>query len=224
LCVNVGNRRARHGSADPDHRAEPESGAAMIFYSWTALSGAAEASVAMGITDDRGRAMRAGEESLGSGEAIVVIIEIVRPAMALRTLAPCYARTGVGWLGKRTEAGDISWDRFFRATRNTVISAITSHEPPRHPKSIISTTQTPVTGENWGLWEYSVHHVSIPNKPSSPRGVWSHRRGNRGPGCGAVAGWGLGSGCGAVAAGGLRSGDDWCGLPVTPGSSWDESP
>jgi hypothetical protein len=31
----------------------------MIFYSWTALSGAAEASVAMGITDDRGRAMRA---------------------------------------------------------------------------------------------------------------------------------------------------------------------
>jgi hypothetical protein len=95
----------------------------MIFYSWTALSGAAEASVAMGITDDRGRAMRAGEESLGSGQAIVVIIEAVRPAMAPRTLAPCYVRTGVGWLGKRNEGGDVSWDRFFRNARNL----------PKHP-------------------------------------------------------------------------------------------
>ena len=86
----------------------------LIFYSWTALSGASEASVAMGITDDRARAMRAGEESLGSGQAIVVIIEAVRPAMAPRTLAPCYVRTGVGWLGRRTEAGEVSWDRFFR--------------------------------------------------------------------------------------------------------------
>ena len=58
----------------------------MIFYSWTALSGSSGSSVAMGITDDRGRAMRAGEESLGSGQAIVVIIEAVRPAMAPRTL------------------------------------------------------------------------------------------------------------------------------------------
>jgi hypothetical protein len=86
----------------------------MIFYSWTALSGASEPSIAMGITDDRGRAMRAGEESLGSGQAIVVIIEAVRPAMAPRTLAPFYVGTGVGWLGKRTEAGEVSWDRFFR--------------------------------------------------------------------------------------------------------------
>ena len=59
----------------------------MIFYSWTALSGRTpESSVAMGITDDRGRAMRAGEESLGSGRAAVVIIEAVRPAMLPRTL------------------------------------------------------------------------------------------------------------------------------------------
>ncbi len=67
----------------------------------------------MGITDDRGRAMRAGEETLGSGQASVVIIEAVRPAMAARTLAPCYARTGVGWLGQRTSAGEVAWDRFF---------------------------------------------------------------------------------------------------------------
>jgi len=53
----------------------------MIFYSWTALSGTSESSVAMGITDDRGRAMRAGEETLGSGRAILVIIEAVRAAM-----------------------------------------------------------------------------------------------------------------------------------------------
>jgi hypothetical protein len=85
----------------------------MIFYSWTALSGTSEASVAMGITDDRGRAMRAGEESLGSGRAIVVIIEAVRPAMAPQTLAPCYVRTGVGWLGRCTRAGQVSWHRFF---------------------------------------------------------------------------------------------------------------
>jgi hypothetical protein len=87
----------------------------MIFYSWTALSDASGPSIAMGITDDRGRAMRAGEESLGSGQAIVVIIEAVRPAMAPHTLAPCYVRTGVGWLGKRTEAGEVSWDRYFRS-------------------------------------------------------------------------------------------------------------
>jgi hypothetical protein len=85
----------------------------MIFYSWTALSGTSESSVAMGITDDRARAMRAGEESLGSGRAIIVIIEAVRPAMAPRTLAPCYVRTGVGWLGRYTLAGRVSWDRFF---------------------------------------------------------------------------------------------------------------
>jgi len=67
----------------------------------------------MGITDDCGRAMQAGEESLGSGQAIVVIIEAVRPAMTPRTLAPCYVRTGVGWVGRCTLAGEVSWDRFF---------------------------------------------------------------------------------------------------------------
>ena len=85
----------------------------LVFYSWTAFSGASGSSVAMGITDDRARAMRAGEESLGSGRAVVVIIEAVRPAMAPRTLAPCYVRTGVGWLGQRTAAGEVTWNRFF---------------------------------------------------------------------------------------------------------------
>jgi len=85
----------------------------VVFYSWIALSGASGSSVAMGITDDRGRAMRAGEESLGSGRAVVVIIEAVRPAMTPRTLAPCYVCTGVGWLGHRTGTGQVSWNRFF---------------------------------------------------------------------------------------------------------------
>src|SRR5215469_14343548 len=85
----------------------------LVFYSWTALSDASGSSVAMGITDDRARAMRAGEESLGSGQAVVVIIEAVRPAMAPRTLAPCYVRTGVGWLGQRTGAGEVAWHRYF---------------------------------------------------------------------------------------------------------------
>ena len=106
----------------------------MIFYSWVAVSGSnrtpgqtepaesgptqtgpAESGppVAMGITDDRARAIKAGEETLGSGRAAVVIIEVVRPGMAAHTLAPCYVRTGVGWLGRRTPAGEVTWDRFF---------------------------------------------------------------------------------------------------------------
>ena len=75
--------------------------------------GAAGSPVAMGITDDRGRAMKAAEETLGSGQAVMVIIEAVRPAMAAHTLAPCYVRTGVGWLGRCTDAGQVAWKRFF---------------------------------------------------------------------------------------------------------------
>ena len=97
----------------------------MIFYSWVAVSGSNrtpptqtdsaenEPPVAMGITDDRARAIKAGEEALGSGRAAMVIIEVVRPGMAAHTLAPCYVRTGVGWLGRRTPAGEVAWDRFF---------------------------------------------------------------------------------------------------------------
>ena len=97
----------------------------MIFYSWVAVSESnrtpptqtdpaeSEPPVAMGITDDRARAIKAGEETLGSGRAAIVIIEVVRPGMAAHTLAPCYVRTGVGWLGRRTPAGEVAWDRFF---------------------------------------------------------------------------------------------------------------
>ena len=69
--------------------------------------------VAMGITDDRGRAMKAGEETLGTGRAAVVIIEAVRPGMAAHTLAPCYVRTGAGWVGRPIPGGGVAWDRFF---------------------------------------------------------------------------------------------------------------
>lgn len=101
----------------------------MIFYSWVAVSGSNRTPdqtgpdqtgptesgppVAMGITDDRAQAIKAGEETLGSGRAAMVIIEVVRPGMAAHTLAPCYVRTGVGWLGRRTPAGEVAWDRFF---------------------------------------------------------------------------------------------------------------
>ena len=110
----------------------------MILYSWVAVSGSertppgqtgqaeygrkapgagepwpAGPPVAMGITDDRGRAMREGEQTLDGGGATVVIIEAVRPAMAARTLASCYVRTGVGWVGRRTPGGDVAWSRFF---------------------------------------------------------------------------------------------------------------
>jgi hypothetical protein len=99
----------------------------MIFYSWVALSRNEPAApgqcdpaapgegtqVAMGITDDRGRAMREGEDTLETGRATLVIIEAVRPAMAAPTLASCYVRTGVGWLGRRTPGGEVAWSRFF---------------------------------------------------------------------------------------------------------------
>jgi len=75
--------------------------------------GSAGSPVAMGITDDRGRAMKAAEETMASGMAVMAIIEAVRPAMAGPTLAPCYVRTGVGWLGRHTEAGEVAWKRFF---------------------------------------------------------------------------------------------------------------
>jgi hypothetical protein len=98
----------------------------MIFYSWVALNRSErtapeqagpeapgeEPPVAMGITDDRGRAMREGEEALEGGGATVVIIEAVRPAMDAPTLASCYVRTGVGWLGRRTPGGEVAWSRF----------------------------------------------------------------------------------------------------------------
>jgi len=85
----------------------------LILYSWTAFSGASASPVAMGITDDRARAMTAGEETLGTGRAVAVIIEAVRPAMAPGTLAPWYAPTGVGWVGQRTGTGEVTWNRFF---------------------------------------------------------------------------------------------------------------
>ena len=105
----------------------------MILYSWVAVSGSDRtppgqirttapgtgdprftgSPVAMGITDDRGRAMKAGEETLGSSRASMVIIEVVRPGMATHTLAPCYVKTGVGWLGRRMPSGEVAWARFF---------------------------------------------------------------------------------------------------------------
>ena len=98
----------------------------MIFYSWTALTdsewmqqresgrGWSGASEAMGITDDRNRAMQAGAEALASGQAGVVFIEAVRPGIAGHTLAPCYLRTGVGWVGRPASGGGVNWLRIFR--------------------------------------------------------------------------------------------------------------
>jgi hypothetical protein len=107
----------------------------MIFYSWTALSDSRpESSVAMGISDDRGRAMRAAEETLGSGRAAMVIIEAVRPAMAGHVLAPCYARTWVGWRGRRTGTGEVAWDRFFvRDNPDDLVAAGTTPPPDPGP-------------------------------------------------------------------------------------------
>jgi hypothetical protein len=119
----------------------------MIFYSWTALNGrnpqARESPVAIGISDDRGRAMRAGEELLGSGQALTVIIEAVRLAMAAATLAPCYARTGVGWLGRRTGTGEVAWHRFFARDEPADPTAPGETPPGETPPGETPAGQTP---------------------------------------------------------------------------------
>jgi hypothetical protein len=111
----------------------------MIFYAWTAMNGGnpetPESPVAMGITDDRAKAMRAGEESLGSGQATVVIIEAVRPAMAAPTLAPCYAQTGVAWLGRRTDAGEVAWARLFWPGTGWDLAATSPAGPRGHDRA-----------------------------------------------------------------------------------------
>ena len=99
-----GSRDTGGGSRDTDGDVEADASGG---------HGDAGSPVAMGITDDRARAMRAGEETLGSGRAAVVIIEAVRPALGAHTLAPCYASTGVAWRGLRTQDGKVAWDRFF---------------------------------------------------------------------------------------------------------------
>ena len=101
----------------------------------------------MGITDDRARALRAGEEALESGRAVTVIIEAVRPAMAPATLAPCYLGTGVGWVGRRAQVGDVYWNRIFLAPRERGIPAL-----PR-PRAVTACPALAVTAR-WQDWTH----------------------------------------------------------------------
>jgi hypothetical protein len=114
IARSGGDRTARGGS---DRAVWSGSDRAVLSHLGRTAPGGAPwatgAPVAMGITDDRGRAMKASEETLRTGLAEVVIIEAVRPGMAAQTLAPCYVRTGVGWVGRLTPAGEVTWDRFF---------------------------------------------------------------------------------------------------------------
>jgi hypothetical protein len=86
----------------------------MIFYAWTVLSGTTtDAVVGLGITGDEEKARLDAEEPLLAGRAFLAMIEAVRPVMAAHSLSPAYLRTGVAWLGRRDNAGGVTWRRFF---------------------------------------------------------------------------------------------------------------
>jgi hypothetical protein len=86
----------------------------MIFYAWTVLSGTTtDAVVGLGITGDHEKAKEDAEGPLLDGRAFLAMIEAVRPVMAAHSLSPAYLRTGVAWLGRRDNAGGVTWRRFF---------------------------------------------------------------------------------------------------------------
>jgi hypothetical protein len=84
----------------------------MILYCWTIVTGAIDVvPQAMGVAKDRKRAELASEPYLRSGDGFVSLIEAVRPVIAVHGLSPCYARTGVVWVGRRGRDGEITWSR-----------------------------------------------------------------------------------------------------------------
>jgi len=97
----------------------------MIFYSWTALSESdsvvpsESSSVTLGDSrsaalGDSGRDALGGRDPGSAGSPVAMGITDDRGrAMAAITLTPCYVRTGVGWLGRYTDAGEVAWKRFF---------------------------------------------------------------------------------------------------------------
>jgi hypothetical protein len=84
----------------------------MILYCWTIVTGAADVVPrAMGVAKARQGAIEAAERYLLAGEGFLALVEAVRPALAVHGLDPCYARTGVAWVGRMPRSGEIIWSR-----------------------------------------------------------------------------------------------------------------
>jgi hypothetical protein len=82
-------------------------------YLWTAPgTDETAARQASGVTDNAGNARHAAEALLRTGQAGSAYIERAYTAMASRTLSLCYVRTGTGWSGRLSKAGQVVWTPF----------------------------------------------------------------------------------------------------------------
>jgi F420-dependent oxidoreductase-like protein len=83
-----------------------------IVYCWTILTGAtADVPRSMGVCRERVKAVSEAEAYLLRGEGFLANVEAVRPSISVYTMNPCYERTGIAWLGRRTRSGTVYWSR-----------------------------------------------------------------------------------------------------------------
>jgi len=79
-------------------------------YCWTILTGStADTPHAMGVCRERSTAVSHAESYLLRGDGFLASIEVARPSISTHTLDPCYERTDLSWIGRRTRAGTVAW-------------------------------------------------------------------------------------------------------------------
>ena len=83
----------------------------MEAYRWTVVAAEMlDPPVQMGICGERGKAQAAaGSALLSRGDAIVAVVEAVRPALVAPGIDPGYQPTGETWTGRRRRSGGVHW-------------------------------------------------------------------------------------------------------------------
>lgn len=85
----------------------------MMMYLWTAPGCDKSARrTASGVTDNASTARQAAETLLRTGQARSALVECAYTAMAARALSLRYVRTGTGWSGHVSQAGQVVWTAF----------------------------------------------------------------------------------------------------------------
>ncbi len=80
-------------------------------YCWNLLTGdISQGPFLLGVTGDLAGAMRLCEPYIEDGRAFLSYIEAVRPVMSVDGLDPCYVRTGLYWVARRTIRGKVRWE------------------------------------------------------------------------------------------------------------------
>ncbi|MCW2936692.1 MAG: hypothetical protein JWM19_7654 [Actinomycetia bacterium] len=86
-----------------------------MMYLWTAPGWDESAlRTASGVTDNASTARQAAETLLRTGQARSALVECAYTAMAARALSLRYVRTGTGWSGHVSQAGQVVWTAFAR--------------------------------------------------------------------------------------------------------------